>query len=111
MMKDIGAGEEVIGIEEAHHVTSRHRQSLIHCVIQTPILFTDPFEAAAELRLKATYDIQSAITAATVNNNVLQILAALIQDTLKSVSYCGCGIQTDCDYSDSHKDLNMGSAS
>ena len=82
MRQCIVGRQYIVGVQDSDDIARRHLDALVDGIIHPLVWLTDPAHPAIELWFVALEQIDCAILAATVNNDILDIDALLRQDAI-----------------------------
>ena len=82
----IVGSEEIITIDNPHHITCSHTYALVHGIIKSTVLLRYPFHPSLKTRLILTQYLHRVIRRSTVHHDILHIVMVLPQHRLYGVT-------------------------
>lgn len=103
----IGIREEVIRVEQSHHIALGHQDALVHCIVDSSVGLRNPAQTSAIAGLEFAHDVESIVARSSVHDNMLPIGIVLPQHTLHRVTQRCTAIEGSGDNRDFHKICNF----
>lgn len=95
-------GEEVVAVEDAHHVACDKPKSFVHRVVEPAVGLTDVAQPAFEVGFEGAHDLHGVVGGCAVDHEEFEIFVRLVQHRTERVGYCGSAVVGGGDDGDGH---------
>lgn len=95
-------GEEVVAVEDAHHVACDKPKSFVHRVVEPAVGLTDVAQPAFEVGFEGAHDLHGVVGRRAVDHEEFEIFVRLVQHRSERVGYCGSAVVGGGDDGDGH---------